>query len=58
MGEEPADLANSDENVKARYARERNMARIPLTLATGEKIDLSPGGQKLLVKEIIERLWA
>lgn len=44
----------SVETLKARYAKERNMARIPLTLATGEKIDLSPGGQNVLVKEIIE----
>ncbi len=39
---------------KAQHARERNMARIPLTLATGEKIDLSPGGQNVLIKEIID----
>ena len=44
----------SVETLKARYARERNMTRIPLTLATGEKIDLSPGGQNVLIKEIIE----
>jgi hypothetical protein len=42
------------ETLKVRYARERKMARIPLTLATGEKIDLSPGGQNVLIKEIIE----
>jgi adenine-specific DNA-methyltransferase len=44
----------SIETLKARYARERKMARIPLTLATGEKIDLSPGGQNVLIKEIVE----
>jgi adenine-specific DNA-methyltransferase len=44
----------SVETLKSRYARERNLARIPLTLATGEKIDLSPGGQNVLIKEIIE----
>lgn len=44
----------SVKTLKARYARERNMARIPLTLATGEKINLSPGGQNVLVKKIIE----
>jgi type II restriction enzyme len=45
----------SIETLKARYAKERNMARIPLTLATGEQIDLSPGGQNVLIKEIIEQ---
>ena len=30
------------------------MTRISLTLVTGEKIDLSPGGQNVLIKEIIE----
>jgi adenine-specific DNA-methyltransferase len=45
----------SVETLKVRYARERNMARIPLTLATGENIDLSPGGQNVLVKEIVEQ---
>ncbi|NLX98141.1 MAG: N-6 DNA methylase [Rhodopirellula sp.] len=44
----------SVETLKARYAKERKMARIPLTLTTGEKIDLSPGGQNVLIKEIIE----
>ncbi len=45
---------SSVETLKARYARERNMARIPLTLITGETIDLSPGGQNVLIKEIID----
>jgi adenine-specific DNA-methyltransferase len=40
--------------LKARYARERSMTRIPLTLATGARIDLSPGGQNVLVKQIID----
>jgi adenine-specific DNA-methyltransferase len=44
----------SVETLKARYAKERTMTRIPLTLATGEKIDLSPGGQNVLVKQIID----
>ncbi len=45
----------SVETLKVRYARERKMTRIPLTLATGEKIDLSPGGQNVLIKEIVEQ---
>jgi hypothetical protein len=44
----------SVESLKTRYAKERTMERIPLTLATGEKIDLSPGGQNVLVKQIID----
>jgi adenine-specific DNA-methyltransferase len=44
----------SIETLKVRYARQRDMARIPLTLSTGEKIDLSPGGQNVLIREIIE----
>jgi adenine-specific DNA-methyltransferase len=44
----------SVETLKARYAKERTMARIQLTLATGEKIDLSAGGQNVLVKQIID----
>ena len=33
---------------------EREMKRIPLTLAPGKVITLSPGGQNVLVKKIIE----
>jgi adenine-specific DNA-methyltransferase len=44
----------SVETLKARYAREREMQRVPLKLATGETIDLSPGGQNILVKQIID----
>ncbi len=44
----------SVETLKTRYAREREMDCIPLALSTGETIDLSPGGQNVLVKEIID----
>jgi adenine-specific DNA-methyltransferase len=37
----------------ARYARERQMAKIPLKLPTGEQIELSPGGQNVLIEQII-----
>jgi adenine-specific DNA-methyltransferase len=37
------------------YAQQRQMQRIPLRLPTGEEISLSPGGQNVLVKEIIEQ---
>jgi adenine-specific DNA-methyltransferase len=44
----------SVETLTVRYAREREMERIPLTLAPGKEISLSPGGQNVLVKQIIE----
>jgi len=40
--------------LKKLYARERNMKRLPVKLANGEKIRLSPGGQNVLVKKIID----
>jgi adenine-specific DNA-methyltransferase len=39
--------------LKEKYAREREMKRIPLTLAKGKKITLSPGGQNVLVEHIV-----
>ena len=39
--------------LKQKYARERDMKRIPLTLAKGTKISLSPGGQNVLIERII-----
>jgi type II restriction enzyme len=36
------------------YARERDMERIPVTLANGKAIRLSPGGHNDLVKKILE----
>ncbi len=44
----------SVDTLKARYARERDMNRIPLSLESGETIELSPGGQNVLVQKIIE----
>ncbi|MDY6803562.1 MAG: BsuBI/PstI family type II restriction endonuclease [Cyanobacteriota bacterium] len=44
----------SQDTLKKRYAREREMERIPLTLASGQTISLSPGGQNVLVKQIID----
>ena len=40
--------------LKGRYARERDKRRIPVTLAEGQKIKLSPGGQNVLVKKIVD----
>lgn len=40
--------------LKKRYAQERRMKRIPVVLAPSEEITLSPGGQNVLVKQIID----
>jgi adenine-specific DNA-methyltransferase len=42
------------ETLQRRYAREREMQRLPLTLPTGAKIALSPGGQNVLVRKIVD----
>jgi adenine-specific DNA-methyltransferase len=46
---------SSVETLKNKYARERQMARLPVSLAPGKNISLSPGGQNVLVKEIIDQ---
>lgn len=43
----------SVETLKARYAQERAMSRIPVVVAPGETITLSPGGQNVLVEQIV-----
>jgi len=42
------------ETLKNLYARERDKQRIPVNLAHDQKIRLSPGGQNVLVKNIID----
>jgi adenine-specific DNA-methyltransferase len=44
---------SSRETLRQRYAQERRMKRIPVTLAPGKTISLSPGGQNVLVEKII-----
>ena len=44
----------SAETLKARYAREREMKRIPVSVAEGTTINLTPGGQNVLVEKIID----
>jgi len=44
----------SVDTLKKLYAREREMRRIPVRLANGQEIRLSPGGQNVLVKKIID----
>lgn len=45
---------SSVETLTKRYAQERQMARIPVQIAEGKTITLSPGGQNELVKAIVE----
>jgi len=42
------------EGIKREIARHRELARVPITLASGTTIALSPGGQNPLIKAIIE----
>ena len=42
------------DTLKKLYAQEREMVRLPVSLANGEEIKLSPGGQNVLVKKIME----
>lgn len=44
----------SVETLQKRYAAEREMQRIPVTLPGGQEITLSPGGQNVLIEQIIE----
>lgn len=46
-------LASVD-TIRRLYAREREAARIPVTLQNGAGIQLSPGGQNVLVKKILD----
>ncbi len=46
-------LASVD-TLKRLYAREREAARIPVTLQNGARIQLSPGGQNVLVKKVLD----
>ncbi len=40
--------------LKKLYARERDMRRLPVQLANGQELRLSPGGQNVLVKKILD----
>ncbi|MGY1633806.1 BsuBI/PstI family type II restriction endonuclease [Geodermatophilus sp. SYSU D01186] len=41
-------------SLRARHAAEREMARIPVTLPDGTEVTLSPGGQNVLIKELVD----
>lgn len=43
----------STETLKKRYAQEREMRRIPVTVAPGKTLKLSLGGQNVLIEKII-----
>ncbi|HLI33572.1 MAG TPA: BsuBI/PstI family type II restriction endonuclease [Terriglobia bacterium] len=43
----------SVETLKKKYAQERHMKRIPVKVGPGKTIKLSPGGQNLLIKAIL-----
>jgi hypothetical protein len=45
----------SRESIKNEIARKRELARVPVTLPDGSTVTLSPGGQNLLIKAIIEQ---
>lgn len=45
---------SSVETLKKRYAQERKARRIPIEVAPGKTITLSPGGQNILVERIID----
>jgi len=45
----------SVETLKKRYAQEREMQRISLHVASGKTISLSPGGQNVLIEQIITK---
>lgn len=45
---------SSVETLRARYAQERSMTRVPLVVAPGKEIKLSPGPHNSLVKQVIE----
>jgi adenine-specific DNA-methyltransferase len=44
----------SVETLRKRYAKEREMNRIPVTLSSGKLITLSPGGQNILIEKVIQ----
>ena len=45
---------SSVETLAKKYAQEREMKRIPVKIAKGKTITLSPGGQNILVEKIID----
>ena len=50
-----ATYLSSITTLRKKYVQEREMLRLPVTIAPGIEITLSPGGQNVLVKEIINQ---
>ncbi len=42
--------------LKDKYAQRRKMERIPVKIGEGNELSLSPGGQNVLVKVIIDKV--
>jgi hypothetical protein len=49
-----SEYLTSVDTLKRLYARERQATRIPVTLRDGTSIHLSPGGQNVLIKRILD----
>jgi hypothetical protein len=49
-----ADYLAAAPGLKAQYAAARAMNRIPITLPNGQPFTLSPGGQNVLIKQMVE----
>jgi hypothetical protein len=49
-----SEYLKSADTLKRLYAREREAMRIPVTLQNGASIQLSPGGQNVLVKRVLD----
>ena len=45
---------SEQEGLAARYAQERDLQRVPVTIAQGKVIQISPGEHSLLIKAIVE----
>lgn len=45
----------SRETLQRKYAHEREMEHVPVTMATGERLELSSGSHSVLIKEVVEK---
>lgn len=49
-----SDYLTAQQTLQAQYAAAREMQRVPVTIAADQEISLSPGGQNVLIKQVIE----
>ncbi len=54
FGQALTDYLAAAPGLKAQYAAAREMNRIPITLPNGQPFTLSPGGQNVLIKQMVE----